>query len=40
MNVNEYEEIMQSEKLKKIVYFTISILAMVVSGIFYVTFLI
>lgn len=40
MNAEEYEQIMYSEKMKKIVYFTIAVLAMVVSGIFYVTFLI
>ena len=38
MNAEEYETIMYSEKIKKVVYFTIAALAMAVSGIFYVTF--
>lgn len=40
MNAQEYEEIMYSEKIKKVVYFTIALLAMAASGIFYATFLI
>ncbi|MEK6861528.1 MAG: hypothetical protein AABY07_06165 [Nanoarchaeota archaeon] len=40
MNAEEYEQIMYTEKIKKVVYFTIALLAMITGGIFYIIFVV